>query len=200
MRRRQRRLRAQWRHEQQTVAMVLATVGHHSFGSTAHGAPRSQWTAHQHQRGGGERDEQRATAPDDSTPGDAAGASRGGGRAAGLLARCSSTAGLWSAVVVHASLGGHDGRRSRRWCPRLPHRACRGGREEGGGGQGGEGGGEAGGREGCGAVGEDRARYVAARHGRRRPVLLLAPPQQEGPHCDGKRKKKKRRKRTRRRP
>ena len=44
MRRRQRRLRGQWRHEQQTVAMVLATVGHHSFGPTAHGAPRSQWT------------------------------------------------------------------------------------------------------------------------------------------------------------
>ena len=42
MRRRQRRLRAQWRHEQQTVAMVLATVGHHSFGPTANDALRSQ--------------------------------------------------------------------------------------------------------------------------------------------------------------
>ena len=42
MRRRQRRLRAQWRHEQQTVVMVLATVGHHSFGPTAYDALRSQ--------------------------------------------------------------------------------------------------------------------------------------------------------------
>ena len=42
MRRRQRRLRAQLRHEQQTVAMVLATVGHHSFGPTAYDALRSQ--------------------------------------------------------------------------------------------------------------------------------------------------------------
>ena len=30
----------------------------------------------------------------------------------GFLARCSSAARLWSAVVVHAGLGGHDGRRS----------------------------------------------------------------------------------------
>ena len=44
MRRRQRRLRAQLRHEQQTVAMVLATVGHHSFGPTAYAAPRGQTT------------------------------------------------------------------------------------------------------------------------------------------------------------
>ena len=44
MRRRQRRLRAQWRHEQQTVAMVLATVGHHSFGPAANATPRGQTT------------------------------------------------------------------------------------------------------------------------------------------------------------
>ena len=43
MRRRQRRLCAQWRHEQQTVAMV-ATAGHHSFGPTASAAPRDQTT------------------------------------------------------------------------------------------------------------------------------------------------------------
>ena len=65
MRRRQRRLRAQLRHEQQTVAMVLATVGHHSFGPTAYDALRSQ------KRGGG-RDVRRATATEASTPGDAA--------------------------------------------------------------------------------------------------------------------------------
>ena len=39
-RRRQRRLRQQWRHEQLTLQIFLATVEHHS-----HGAPRSQTTA-----------------------------------------------------------------------------------------------------------------------------------------------------------
>ena len=39
-RRRQRRLRQHWRHEQLTLQMVLAMVEHHS-----HGAPRSQTTA-----------------------------------------------------------------------------------------------------------------------------------------------------------
>ena len=44
-RRRQRRLRAQWRHEQQTVAMVLAMVTHHSFQvGTAHDGLRAQRT------------------------------------------------------------------------------------------------------------------------------------------------------------
>ena len=44
--RRQRRLRAWWRHEQQTVAAVLATVTHHSHSKvgTANDAPRSQET------------------------------------------------------------------------------------------------------------------------------------------------------------
>ena len=43
-RRRQRRLRPWWRHEQQTVAAVLATVTHHSHSKvgTANDAPRSQ--------------------------------------------------------------------------------------------------------------------------------------------------------------
>ena len=43
-RRRQRRLRSWWRHEQQTVAAVLATVTHHSHSKvgTANDAPRSQ--------------------------------------------------------------------------------------------------------------------------------------------------------------
>ena len=43
-RRRQRRLRSWWRHEQQTVAAVLATVNHrsHSKVGTANDAPRSQ--------------------------------------------------------------------------------------------------------------------------------------------------------------
>ena len=42
--RRQRRLRSWWRHEQQTVAAVLATVTHHSHSKvgTANDAPRSQ--------------------------------------------------------------------------------------------------------------------------------------------------------------
>ena len=67
--RRQRRLRAQWRHEQQTVAMVLATVGHHSFGPTAYDALRSQKPRHQHQRGSGGRDVRRATATSLPPPG-----------------------------------------------------------------------------------------------------------------------------------
>ena len=43
-RRRQRRLRSWWRHEQQTVAAVLATVTHHSLSNvgTAYDAPRGQ--------------------------------------------------------------------------------------------------------------------------------------------------------------
>ena len=43
-RRRLRRLRSWWRHEQQTVAAVLATVTHHSFGKvgTTHAALRGQ--------------------------------------------------------------------------------------------------------------------------------------------------------------
>ena len=42
-RRRQRHLRAQWRHEQQTVAMALATVTYHSFQvGTKYAAPRGQ--------------------------------------------------------------------------------------------------------------------------------------------------------------
>ena len=43
VRRRERRLRSFWRHEQMAVQMALATVTHHSFQvSTAHDAPRSQ--------------------------------------------------------------------------------------------------------------------------------------------------------------
>ena len=43
-RRRQRRLRSWYRHEQQSIAAALATVMHHSSGKvhTANGAPRSQ--------------------------------------------------------------------------------------------------------------------------------------------------------------
>ena len=46
MRRRQRRLRSWWRHEQQMVAAVLATVTHHSQFKvgTAYDAPRGQET------------------------------------------------------------------------------------------------------------------------------------------------------------
>ena len=47
LRRRQRRLRSWWRHEQLSIAAALATVMHHSSGKvhTANGAPRSQTTA-----------------------------------------------------------------------------------------------------------------------------------------------------------
>ena len=72
MRRRQRRLHPQWRHEQQTVAMVLATVGHHSFGPTANDALRSQKPVTSTREGVGGRDVRRATATEASTPGDAA--------------------------------------------------------------------------------------------------------------------------------
>ena len=44
---RQRRLRSWWRHEQQSIAAVLATVSHHSSPKvdTTYGAPRGQRTA-----------------------------------------------------------------------------------------------------------------------------------------------------------
>ena len=53
MRRRQRRLRSWWRHEQQSIAPVLTTVTHHSHSKvgTANDAPRGQKNSHQH-RGG----------------------------------------------------------------------------------------------------------------------------------------------------
>ena len=53
MRRRQRRLRSWWRHEQQTVAEVLATVTHHSLSKvgTANDAPRGQRTVTAAHRG-----------------------------------------------------------------------------------------------------------------------------------------------------
>ena len=43
-RRKQRRLRSWWRHEQQSIAAVLATVSHHSFSKvdTANAALRGQ--------------------------------------------------------------------------------------------------------------------------------------------------------------
>ena len=44
MRRRQRRLRAWARHEGLSIAVALATVGHHSYGPTANAAPRGQTT------------------------------------------------------------------------------------------------------------------------------------------------------------
>ena len=57
-RRRQRRLRSWWRHEQQTVAAVLATFQHHS-------APRGPRTA---RTGRGARDELHGHAPEDAPP------------------------------------------------------------------------------------------------------------------------------------
>ena len=57
-RRRQRRLRSWWRHEQQTVAAVLATFQHHS-------APRGPRTARTRR---GARDELHGYAPEDAPP------------------------------------------------------------------------------------------------------------------------------------
>ena len=57
-RRRLRRLRSWWRHEQQTVAAVPATFQHHS-------APRGPRTA---RTGGGARDEPHGYAPEDAPP------------------------------------------------------------------------------------------------------------------------------------
>ena len=57
-RRRLRRLRSWWRHEQQTVAAVLATFQHHS-------APRGPRSA---RTGGGARDELHGYAPEDVSP------------------------------------------------------------------------------------------------------------------------------------
>ena len=57
-RRRLRRLRSWWRHEQQTVAAVLATYQHHS-------APRGPRTA---RTGGRARDELHGYAPEDASP------------------------------------------------------------------------------------------------------------------------------------
>ena len=90
-RRRQRRLRSWLRHVQRTVPAVLAAVTHHSYPKvdTAHDGLRAQRTVtsgtedrRQGQGGGGARDVQRATAPEDSTSGDAA-MSPTGARAAG---------------------------------------------------------------------------------------------------------------------
>ena len=82
-RRRERRLRAQLRHEQQTVRMVLATVTHHSFQvGTAHDGPTGTEDSHQHQGGGGASSARRPTGTEGSSTGDAAG-SPAGSRAAG---------------------------------------------------------------------------------------------------------------------
>ena len=58
LRRRQRRLRMHWRHDQFTLQMLLATYEHHA-------APQGQMKSRS--RGGGERDEQRFW-PGDSSP------------------------------------------------------------------------------------------------------------------------------------
>ena len=89
-RRRQRRLRAQWRHEQQTVAMVLASVpalvpgGHRARRFTKPEA------CHQHQGGSGASAARRPTGTGPSTSGDApcypAGARGAGAAGAPLLA------------------------------------------------------------------------------------------------------------------
>ena len=67
-RRRLRRLRSWWRHEQQTVAAVLATVTHHSFGKvgTASGVLRNMETATR--TGNGEEYEAHCTAKFRKTP------------------------------------------------------------------------------------------------------------------------------------
>ena len=89
-RRRLRRLRSWWRHEQQTVAAVLATYQHHS-------APRGPRTARTR---GGARDELHGYAPEDASPrvpGHLVWASRGGHRHRYSGAPCSrsSTQSLW---------------------------------------------------------------------------------------------------------
>ena len=68
-RRRERRMRSWFRHEQHSVLMALLTAAHHSF-DRAHvenGAPRSQSTATR-ARGGRERHEQKYTAKFRKTP------------------------------------------------------------------------------------------------------------------------------------
>ena len=66
-RRKGRRLRSWWRHEQQSIAMALAEGVHHSAEAG----------------GGRDRDVLRPTETEDPASGGAAGASGGGGRAAG---------------------------------------------------------------------------------------------------------------------
>ena len=68
-RRRERRMRSWFRHEQQSIRMALATVLHHSYDRvhTEYGAPRSQNTATR-ARGGGESDEKKYTAMFRKTP------------------------------------------------------------------------------------------------------------------------------------
>ena len=67
-RRRERRLRSWLRHEQQSIAAVLATVTHHSFGKvgTASGVLRNQKTATR--TGNGEEYETNFTAKIRKTP------------------------------------------------------------------------------------------------------------------------------------
>ena len=68
-RRRERRMRSWFRHEQQSIRMALATVLHHSYDRVhaEYGAPRSQNTATR-ARGGGESDEKKYTAMFRKTP------------------------------------------------------------------------------------------------------------------------------------
>ena len=69
MRRRQRKLRPWWRHEQQSIAAVLATVSHHSYPKvdTANDGLRAQKTV----TSSGAREARRTTGTEDSTSGGA---------------------------------------------------------------------------------------------------------------------------------
>ena len=109
-RRRERRLRSWWRHERMSVAAALAEAHHHSapkVGAETHYALRREKTA------------------------------SAGGRGPGVLKdpapQKAVTVGYGAAL--HTVAGGHDGRRCRCWCPRLPHAGCTrgpGGRRRGG--------------------------------------------------------------------
>ena len=89
-RRRQRRLRSWLRHERQTVAMELAAALHHSrdVGPRSHYALRGQNSASSGREGVEVESHRVPPAPEDSTPGDAAGAVGGRSGAAGGAGAC----------------------------------------------------------------------------------------------------------------
>ena len=110
-RRRERRMRSWFRHEQQSIRMALATVLHHSYDKvhTEYGAPRSQNTATR-ARGGREVDEMKYTAKFRKTPPPQAFFVRRGRRRVGVAAGLSGRA-AWAAGAGPAAHRGAHRRR-----------------------------------------------------------------------------------------
>ena len=96
-----------WRHEQLSLRMALVTASHHSFDKVhaEHAAPRSQRTGTRAEEGRGPREARRLSGTEATSPGDAAGASRGGVRGAvsgshGRLRGCPASSHLVGFAIV----------------------------------------------------------------------------------------------------